>query len=87
MLAAAFTMRLVTIRNAITPYKIRESLKVLATRPPFDLVIALDPPSLFLAYQLFRTELHRSVEYSLEVSDESHGDFQASRVERDIDLP
>lgn len=82
LLAAAFKLHLLTKRNVITPYKIRECQKVLATRPPFDLVIALDPPSLFLAHQLYRTELDRVVEYSLEISDESHGDFQARRAER-----
>lgn len=82
LLAAAFRLRLITKRNVITPFKLRESLKVLSTRAPFDLVIAFDPASLFLAAQLFRSELGRIVEYSLEVSDEAHIDFRASRVER-----
>jgi hypothetical protein len=82
LLAAAFTLRLIAKRNVITPHKIRESLKTLAARPPFDLIIAIDAPSLFLAHQLFRTELHRVMEYSLEISDESHRDFQTSRTER-----
>lgn len=86
LLAAAFTARLITKRNVITPHKIRESLKVLATRPPFDLVIAIDAPALFLAHQLFRSELHRVMEYSLEISDESHRDFQTSRTERHLRL-
>ena len=82
LLAAAFRLRLITKRNIITPFKVRESLKVLSTLPPFDLVIAFDPVSLFLAAQLFRSELGRIVEYSLEISDELHIDFQASRAER-----
>jgi hypothetical protein len=82
LLAAAFRLRLITKRNVITPFKVRESLKVLSTRAPFDLVIAFDPVSLFLATQLFRSELGRIVEYSLEISDESHVDFRASRTER-----
>ena len=82
LLAAAFRLRLITKRNVITPFKVRESLKVLSTLPPFDLVIAFDPVSLFLAAQLFRSELGRIVEYSLEVSDESHIDFRSSRTER-----
>ena len=82
LLAAAYRLRLITKRNVITPFKVRESLKVLSTRAPFDLVIAFDPVSLFLATQLFRSELGRIVEYSLEISDESHVDFRASRAER-----
>jgi hypothetical protein len=82
LLAAAFRLRLITKRNVITPFKVRESLKTLSTRSPFDLVIAFDPVSLFLATQLFRSELGRIIEYSLEISDESHIDFQASRAER-----
>jgi hypothetical protein len=86
LLALGYQLHLVTKRAAITPHKVRESLKILSTRPPFDLVIAIDPSSLFLACQLFRGELNRIVEYSLEVSDESHSDFQTRRTERSFRL-
>ncbi|MEO8679305.1 MAG: hypothetical protein ABI665_09685 [Vicinamibacterales bacterium] len=86
LLALGYQLHIVTKRAAITPHKVRESLKVLSTRPPFDLVIAFDPSSLYLACQLFRNELSRIVEYSLEVSDESHGDFQTRRTERSFRL-
>lgn len=86
VLAAAFRLRVITKYNVVTPYKIREAAKLLRSRPPFDLIIAIDPPSLFLAHQLFRTQLHRVVEHSLEISDESHRDFQTSRSERGFRL-
>ena len=59
----------------ITPYKIRESRRALATRKQFDVVIAYDPPSLYLACRLFQSERHKIIDYSLEVSDELHRDF------------
>ncbi len=82
LIAVAFRLRLMTKRGIITPYKVRESRRILADREPFDLVIAFDPPSLFLACTLFPHELEKVIEYSLEVSDETHLDFRSSRSER-----
>lgn len=82
LVALAFRLRGVTKLGVITPYKIRAARRALAGRGPFDVVIAYDPPSLFLACQLFPKDYNKIVDYSLEVSDESHRDFQTSRTNR-----
>jgi len=46
LVALAFGLRLITKRAAITPHKVRESRRILASREAFDLVVAIDPPAL-----------------------------------------
>jgi glycosyltransferase involved in cell wall biosynthesis len=86
LIAMAFRAGAITTRSVITPHKVRSARRLLAGRPPFDAVIAIDPASLLLACRLFPDRLDRIVDYSLEVSDESHRDFQTSRVERHLRL-
>lgn len=80
--AFALKAGVIAERGVITPHKVRTARAMLASRPSFDIVIAFDPASLYLASLLFPEDLQRIVEYSLEISDETHGDFQASRTER-----
>ena len=82
LIALAYTVRAIAKLGVITPYKLRMARRVLAARRPFDVVIAYDPPSLYLACRLFPAQLGTIVDYSLEISDESHRDFQTSRTER-----
>lgn len=82
LVAAAYQAGVTTKRGVVTPFKVRRARQLLSTGAPFDVVIAIDAPSLYLACRLFPQRLNQILEYSLEVSDESHGDFQASRAER-----
>lgn len=86
VMALAFRAGLITTLSVITPHKMRRARRLLAERPSFDAVIAYDPASLLLACRLFPHRLDRVIDYSLEISDESHRDFQTSRVERALRL-
>jgi hypothetical protein len=86
LIAIAFTAGLITKRGVITPFKIRSARRLLAGSPPYDAIIAYDPASLLLACELFPRDPARIIDYSLEISDESHRDFQTSRVERSLRL-
>lgn len=85
LVALAYRLRIVTRLGAVTPYKIRHARKAIAGKR-YDLVIAFDPTGLFLACKLFPDRLADIILYSLEISDESHRDFQTSRTERSFRL-
>lgn len=82
MVTFAFKLRVATRAAVVTPYKIRASRAALAASGSFDRVIAFDLPSLLLACRLFPDRPGKIIDYSLEISDESHADFQTSRAER-----
>jgi len=86
LVASAFHLHLITKRGGVTPYKIRETRRVLCERPPFDVVITVDPESLFLACRAIPHLLARIIHYSLEIGDEEHGEFRRDRSERSFRL-
>jgi hypothetical protein len=67
--------------TVITEFKIDGSRRLLRGEQ-FDVVIAYDPASLFLACRLFPREWHKIIDYSIEVIEESHPFFQGNATVR-----
>jgi hypothetical protein len=82
LVSLASILRLICKLNVIQPYKVRAALRALKNCSAYDLIVAYDPPSLFLACRLFPEKLHKIINYSLEVDDETSIDFKRSRYVR-----
>jgi len=81
-ISSAYRGRLIDKLAVVTPYKLRKAYDALKSSEKFDAIITFDPSSLFLACKVFPGNLNNIIHYSLEISDESHLDFQESRTVR-----
>ena len=81
-ISLAYRSRLIDKLAVVTPYKLRRARDALTESGQFDVIITFDPSSLFLACKVCPDNLTKIIHYSLEISDESHRDFQKSRTVR-----
>lgn len=75
-----FKFGFIAKRMIISKSKIKQARRELRRAGQFDLVITFDPPALYLVSQISPGIISRTLHYSLEVIEESHPDFHASRI-------
>jgi len=83
LVSLASRLHVISKLHVIRPGKIRAARKAVARRA-YDFIIALDPPSLFLACKAFPRKLHKIINFSLEVDDETSVVFRRSRFGRSL---
>jgi len=69
--------------GSITGTKVARAQRAVG-QETYDWVIALDPPSLYLAWKLFPLASHKLIDYSLEVADESRYHRHFLEFEREM---
>jgi hypothetical protein len=84
LVSLASRLRIISKLHVIRPHKIRAARKALGRGAHYDLIVAFDPPSLFLACKLFRKELHKIINFSLEIDDATSVVFRRSRFGRSL---
>jgi hypothetical protein len=84
LVSFASRLRIISKLHVIRPHKIRAARKALGRGAHYNFIVAVDPPSLFLACRLFRKELHKIINFSLEVDDATSVVFRRSRFGRSL---